>query len=276
MKDWIALDWELLGVVVGVRRLAKKEGPLAQLLLERSSDLEVVGISCLMNDRSGCAYATRDIDIARHAIALENQELGGGATPVQRQQTLRQIGDLLGYPTCCATAFGELARQDDSFVMAHLLENANELGQMHHLLNFLPPLVGPVFHYPCRLDCDETLNAAKFLASERDRLVPGSTTDLARELAHPVLSLDRLDFLVFDGRIKSTNEITYRGYSRANDYIDEMHCSPRFAVFADRLPPTGTIRIDDRTAIVFDDEGREIASFLSEYSRPRILDYSGR
>lgn len=264
-------DVELYGLWRGFRTLAKKEGPDADLLLSRPEALEGSGFHVRRNPRSGSVYVARDEATLSEVIALEDSELQGG-DPVARIHAVERIGQLLGYPDCCARAFAELPRQDDDYVVERLLAD-DPPAPLPWLLDFLPPLAGPVVHFPCRLDCAASHDLASRLAEAWDRDRPGTLARLRDDLAGPVLAAGRLDFLVLDGALESPGVASYRGFRGAGEYRPGMAPTPAFAFFRSELPPEGTLEIEGPLVRARDVSGALRAMFRSPGVRPRLLDY---
>lgn len=121
-------------------------------------------------------YLGRDpVDLAR-ADALERDTLGlaarrgdhGGVDPAADND--REMAALLGYPRCCTEAFvagHQLWTASDASQLAEVAFFAlraarateSAAGRADRRLDFTSPLAGATAarHYPCRLDCPETL-----------------------------------------------------------------------------------------------------------------------
>lgn len=264
-------DIELYGLWRGFRDLAKKEGPDADRLAGETARLQQAGFAVLRNARSGSLYVARDEAAAREALSLEDRELAGG-DPEARRRAIERIGRLLGYADCCAAAFAALPRQDDAHVMEHLLA-PEPPAPLPYLLNFLPPLVGPLIHYPCRLDCPACTEATTRIATAWEADVPGMGDRLRKNLAGPVLVSGRLDFLLLDGRMEGPEVASYRAARGADDFRPGMAPSKAFAAFRDRLPPEGTIEVRGMGALARDRSGEVRAVMHGPGARPRLLDY---
>ncbi len=264
-------DIELYGLWRGFRDLAKKEGPDADRLAREADAIREAGFEVLRNARSGSLYVARNAEVAREALSLEDRELAGG-DPEARRRAIHRIGHLLGYPDCCAEAFAALPRQDDAFVMDRLLA-PEPPASLPWLLDFLPPLVGPVIHYPCRLDCPECLQRATRLVDAWETDVPGTRERLRKDLSGPVLAAGRLDFLVLVGAMDGPERATYRGFRTASDYLPGMHPTDAFAAFLAKLPPEGTIEVRGMGALARDASGAVRAVMHGYGPRPRLLDY---
>jgi len=255
LHDMFVHDIELFGLISGLRPVAKKEGADALRLMAASETLRGDGWFVAMNPRTGCAYLSRDGGRARRLMELENVEFDGG-NPVLRRQTIREIGLALGYPDCCASAFAALPVQDDSSVMdAMFLKSRATRMDLPWQMNFLVPMTGPVFYYPCGFDCQSSLELADRYLAAMDALRPGTSGRMRAVLAHPVVAAGRWDFVVLDGRVMRDGSVAYTSWRKAADYHPVPPSTRDFADFLDALPQAGVIRVDGRDILAGPDDG---------------------
>jgi hypothetical protein len=264
-------DLELFSLLRGHRSLAKREGPDAVPILKATLRLKAIGLEVGYNERSGAAYLGRDPEHIREAILLENRELVGRDSEARRQAITR-LGELLGYPPCCTEAFAALPGQDDPAVLTALLDRTDH-APLDALLNFLPPRTAPVFWFPCRTDCEASLEKARSLLGELERDVPGAGHRIRSALGHPTLVAGRMDFLILDGRIGSSTAIEYKGFAWAGDFDPGIHPTPDFEAFRASLPGKGIVRITDRGLVAENQAGLVTGSLPTTVVPPRILDY---
>ncbi len=249
LREIFINDIELFGLMAGLRPVAKKEGPDAQRLMTMANELAAAGFTVVKNDMTGCAYVSQDADAVARLVELENREFTGG-NPELRAQTIYEIGLMLGYPDCCARAFSRHKMQDDACVMgtfiAAEMAHAASTGTGNVLtlpwqLNFLIPMTGPVFYYPCAADCPASLALANKYFAALESVRPGATEQIKQALAHPVLVAGRWDFVVIDGSVGDDGTINFTSWRTAADYHPVPAPSPQFTKFISDLPRNGVI-----------------------------------
>lgn len=272
LPPFFKADIELLGLVSGLRRAAKKEGPDAIGLMAVADELRAGGWHVEKNDRTGCAYVSADPALVARLIELENREFGGG-DPENRRATIRETGIALGYPECCAEAFAAQPVQDDGSVMKSLMSRARSSDDLPWQLNFLIPMTGPVFYYPCRLDCAASLALAGRYLAAMESARPGAAERLRNILARPMLVAGRWDFVAFDGHVNGDGAISYTGFQTARDFHPVPAPSPAFAAFVSNLPPAGTIRTQDGVATACPAGSDVIGTTLQAHTPVLILNY---
>ena len=272
LPNFFTTDIELLGLVSDLRRAAKKEGPDAVKLMEVADELRAGGWYVERNDRTGCAYVSADPSLIARLIELEDREFGGG-NPEARRATIRETGITLGYPECCARAFAALPVQDDSSVMKSLMSQARPSDDLPWQLNFLIPMAGPVFYYPCRLDCTASLELAGRYLATLEQLHPGSTERMRRVLSRPMLVAGRWDFLALEGRLNDDGAVEYTGWQTARDFHPVPAPSAGFAAFMANLPAAGKIRIEDGVAVACPADSDRVAATLQTPEPVVILNY---
>lgn len=250
-------DIEMFGLLTGLRPVAKKEGPDADRLVDLSSELLLEDFYVLKNERTGCAYVSGDPGIVERLLEMENREFDGGS-PQLRKQTVREIGITLGYPECCATSFGSYRTQDDRSVMASIISKAgNDQGtpiirRIPWLLNFLPPMAGPVFWYPCDLRCRQSEKLAWKYLTEMNRLKPGAGDRMKKDLTGFVLMAGRWDFVMMYGTMSDDGVVHFDSWRCASDFHAVPEPSVDFRKFLDALPVNGRLWLDNGTALAAD------------------------
>jgi hypothetical protein len=167
-------DPELVGLLLGVRRLLKREA-----LGDSSADadtawLEAHGVRVRRVESPDAdgrlvlfgAFDERVLDEAIDAErALWRTDGGSG-------EAASFLGEALGYPPCCVDAHVRVGARDDLTLALALLpsisgEPASPLSQ------WLSAPLALVSHAPCRLDCARTLTLAGALLDDLERRAPG-------------------------------------------------------------------------------------------------------
>ncbi len=265
-------DVELIGLVSGLRRVAKKEGLDADAFMKVADVLRADGWAVERNARLGGVYISRDPARVARLLELENLEFDGGS-PELRRQTVNEIGQLLEYPDCCAAAFADLPVQDDSHVMRMMLDRFEGVGPLPWQLNFLVPMAGPVFYYPCSPDCPASLELARRYLVAMESASPGWVARTRSVLARPMLVAGRWDFLVFDGQASDEHTIEFRGWQAARDFHPVPPPSSDFAAFIADMPRCGTITLRDGIATATDcTTGQTAATFVAK-NGIAVIDY---
>ncbi len=256
LSDHFINDIELFGLAAGLRPVAKKEGRDADEILKISGPMRDIGFLVVRNPETGCVYVSRESDRIDRLMQLENGEFGGG-NPEARMQVIREIGICLGYPDCCATAFARHRMQDDGYVMGCFIEcekavaHGNIVRNIPWQLNFLPPMVSPVFFYPCHARCGQALALADRYIAEMDAVRPGTAAAVKRQLRGVVLATGRWDFVMFDGTIEGSS-INYDSWRPPVSFHPVPLPTAAFSVFMDALPESGRVIPDDPRVIVLE------------------------
>lgn len=136
-------------------------------------------------------YVARTQARASALVSAEERTLPApdASDDAARRAAHRDLGALLGYPSCCIDAFIEQERSPDSELADDFLYARGALartaGPPHRWLN--PLIEGPrarlIEHYPCRYDCRPSLAYAGRVAAELARLAPEPFEELDRRLA---------------------------------------------------------------------------------------------
>lgn len=134
-------------------------------------------------------YISRDKGLARRAAELQAE-----ADP---SLAARQLGELMGYPTCCAGAFSNQADRSNNSRNRYATAARTPPGRWPWELDNLFTMLLPFF--PCRYDCARALEFARGTLAELDKAHPGARGKLERILSRPVLYFSHQELLVFDG-----------------------------------------------------------------------------
>lgn len=192
-------------------------------------------------------YLSRDLDLAQRAARLQAE---GDPTA-----SLREMGELVGYPRCCVAAF---AAQDDRannslnrYYSRARTPAAVEHGSAHWAweLNNLHTMVAPF--YPCTYRCEAALDWARRALAELRRAHLASYDSLYSALRRPVLYFDH------------DHQFVLRGFTVGN--WTEYDSVARFGMGSTSMAPLGAaIALGDR--LCFDD-----AALVVERAGRRVL-----
>lgn len=180
------------------------------------------------------AVVGRDPDRIRRAIELDVRLIGGDAGNFDAGPT-RELGDLLGYPSCCAEAFAIrtplhnrelIGSAADASVRFWARLNISSLRCFHYIA-----------HYPCRFDCP----ASAEIAAAIDEWLLNSRPRQQRR-AFQLLSMPRIYFddrrqIIFDGAA-DRDTIRYRAVHTpyALDR-DQRNVGLEWVFFIDQVAP---------------------------------------
>lgn len=185
------LNIDLFAFRLGVKKLVKVEGTGgAETIASTRAELERRYPDATILSRSGQALGTHDWELfishdpqrAVRALAATRQ-LEIEKDEAHAHELIVELGELLGYPKCCARAFAEAPLA---------LRSSNEwlwLRRRLHAPTELPnPLLHPLLlsHVPCSLECERSLELVETLFS-----VPDQTTLKQLGRAPTILLLDR-------------------------------------------------------------------------------------
>lgn len=128
--------------------------------------------------------------------------------PRWRELTLR-LGQLLGYPDCCAAAFADLGAHEHNLVPVRAA--AGRSLAFHPLLDNLSL---SAFHltawFPCRYDCAASLRLAEVLEGHLARVRPEAHREVRRYLSMPRLYADDRRQILFHGEALEGQRVRYR------------------------------------------------------------------
>lgn len=169
-------DFELLGLWLGTRRVAKRDGLTDEARRARVQWWRSAGLS--VGEVDGVVFGALDEATVHKAVAAQH------ALTHHENSASRDLGDALGYPRCCVDAYLSLGPRDDD---AMLDARPSDVG---------PPengfLIGPLAilsHTPCRAHCPASLRLARRLLRGMDARSPGFETRW-RRVATGVWGLD--------------------------------------------------------------------------------------
>lgn len=184
-------------------------------------------------------YIARDAELARRAAHLQAE--------VDPTAAIREIGALVGYPTCCVEAF---AQQED--------RANNSRNRYHSQARTLPPdgsTVPPwpwelnnlhtmiVPFYPCSYRCEAALTWARSCLEEMTRIHPAFADELHAALAQPVLYFDHDHQLMLNGMYEA-GCVGFRAVSILES------ASPELAKLATVIGRGDRLSFDDRELVV--------------------------
>jgi hypothetical protein len=141
-------------------------------------------------------YLSRDPALARRAAHLQAE--------VDPSEAIRELGELVGYPSCCVEAFAEQEDRANNSLNRYCSWSRTVASQpppsapWPWQLNNLYTVVAPF--YPCTYRCEHALRWSVAALREMEREHPEQTEALRSLLARPVLYFDHDHQLVFDGR----------------------------------------------------------------------------
>jgi len=146
-------------------------------------------------------YIAKDRALAERAAALQ-----ADADP---SSNAVELGELMGYPACCARAFAEQQDRANNTGNRYLAAARTRAAhgwcwQLNELHTKLVPF------YPCHYRCEAATEFADATVAAMDAHAPGTRDRLARALSRPVIYFDHDHQLWFDGRSDGTR-ITYDG-----------------------------------------------------------------
>ncbi|MCB9572040.1 MAG: DUF483 domain-containing protein [Kofleriaceae bacterium] len=127
-------------------------------------------------------YVARDPVLARRAAALQ-----ADADPSHH---LRELGDLLGYPTCCVDAFARQADRAHNTLNRYLAASRTAPGDAPWPWPLNELHVRLIPFYPCSYRCPAALRFAVATVAALDDAHPGAAAALRAALARPVVYLD--------------------------------------------------------------------------------------
>ncbi len=136
-------------------------------------------------------YLSRDPELARRAAYLQAE--------VDPSKALREIGELVGYPSCCVEAFAAQDDRSNNSLNRYLSwsRTAPQAAAWPWQLNNLHTMVAPF--YPCSYRCSAALAWAAAALDELDKAYPRAVGALRRALGQPLLYFDHERQVVFDG-----------------------------------------------------------------------------
>ncbi len=123
-------------------------------------------------------YLSKDEGLARRAAALQ-----AGADPTR---SMRELGELLGYPACCVDAFAAQGdRANNTANRYATFTRTDSPGPWPWELNNFAHML--LAFFPCRYDCPRAVAVARAALAELERAHPGAGAALKRQLTGTVL-----------------------------------------------------------------------------------------
>lgn len=186
-------------------------------------------------------YLSRDPALAARAARLQ--------TEGDPSASLRELGDLMGYPPCCVEAFAAQADRHNNtqnrYATAARTAAASpwpwELANLHTML---------IPCYPCSYACAAARDLARSALAAMDAAHPGKREALRAALARPALYFDHERQIVLHGEARG-DTVRYAGVS-----VPEGTAAG-FASFAGALGLGDELTLDD-AALVVRAGGREV------------------
>lgn len=184
-------------------------------------------------------YLGRDPEQVRRAVYLQSE--------VDPSAALRELGVLVGYPTCCVDAF---ARQDDRannsrnryFTWARTVRpDGSTVYPWPWELNNLHTMLVPF--YPCSYHCEAALAWARAVIVEMQRSNPLLPQQAKAALARPVLYFDHDHQMSFEGNA------TAGGVEYRQVYLPRR-LSSAFERLASAIALGNRLLLDDETLTV--------------------------
>jgi hypothetical protein len=155
---------------------------------------------------------------------------------------VRELGALMGYPACCTAAFAALSsrRNNAALVYATAARTRALAAEFHPLLN--QPVARLAPFTPCSFGCRRAIGWAERVLTA---LAPELAAGARRALARPVLYLDELRAIVFEGARADDASVTFsaaRWLPREEPGADETSRHAR-ALFGWALAGAGRLRL---------------------------------
>lgn len=178
----------------GATVVVAREAP-SQVAVEGATGRRLYGGAA--GERSAHVFVSRNPELAARAAKLweEGSSKNAGA-----------IGELMGYPRCCAQAFVALAERGNNAALVYVTDGRTRaLGGTHHfVLNVAVRRLVPFT--PCTFGCVRAVPWAERVLSRLPRTV---AEPLARSLSRPVLYFDEARAIAFAGAKKTSNGLSF-------------------------------------------------------------------
>ncbi len=205
-------------------------------------------------------FLSRDEAAIPLLIEMERLERRGGN---QRRKAIIRSGEILGYPSCCVSAFANLRRQDDEAVLDTYRASLGPAIDAAPIFNIFPPMVSPITWYPCSFQCSASLAQAGEVATEMQALDKKLTAQLAH-LEGITLVFERFLFVHLHGATKVEGKLEYRAASDTLSWTrDPLFVeSSRLWAFrrnvTEQLASAGSLRLE-RGGIELQSQGGDVA-----------------
>lgn len=164
------------------------------------------------------AYAGRSQNAIDEALELEDKILEFG-THQDRTELALNIGKLLGYPQCCREHFAGFEKGNSNRVaIEKALQNSERLDPLLNNISFLN------FHYigwyPCRYDCQSSLDIAGQLDSHLKATFPEKQKNVRKILSMPRLYLDEQRQVIFVSDTTKENVVRYQDVLTPSQFVN--------------------------------------------------------
>ncbi len=202
----LIFDRELEGIEAGLKKVALKEGVLAGQAEQYACIYRAMGFSSAVASLQGAGLDNGDgavDDSQSHAIVAVASDDACLAEALRlnmaihdsrdgREQAIRRMGELLGYPTCCVAAFAADDDQSDNLALERrpFLRAPDKV--LNPLNNRLAMNASLISHHLCTPDCAESALHAKALLERVESVSPSTAHWMRDRLAGDrlVLSYD--------------------------------------------------------------------------------------
>jgi len=195
-------------------------------------------------------YLSHDADLARRAAYLQAE--------VDPTAAMREIGELVGYPSCCVEAFASQADRSNNSLNRYYSwsRTVASAGRWPWQLNNLHTMIAPF--YPCTYGCSEALAWARAVLAEMAKVYPEAVEQLRDVLLRPVLYFDHDHQLILEptaaGEV-SGEAVDYRAVAVSGS------ASRAFAGFAETLRAGNRLFLDG-TTLRIERDGSVVARFV--------------
>ena len=245
-----AYDHEMAQLELGIRRIVKREFcSAAELLLAQSKGWHVApaeGNYGLAADSADLVHGSgqqRTVFIGdeasvERACALELIERQGHGEV--RHNAIRELGALLGYPSCCTEAYLAQTEQSENASFQRLFHVGPTVGGLAGN-NFFVLSHALISHFPCSMTCSASAKVAHLSWAHLADHDPNNARLLAHLLSLPIVVWDRYRFLIAhpDGEMIMPHQIEgdtrLLGHPLLADFVKERD---------DNAPPSGGVRFE--------------------------------
>ncbi len=193
-------------------------------------------------------YLSHDATLARRAAHLQSE--------VDPSDAIRELGELVGYPSCCVAAFAEQDDRANNSLNRYyswrrtMARHRDDTTAWPWQLNNLFTVVAPF--YPCTYRCEHALDWSSKALEEMSRQYPAESRALGAVLSRPVLYFDHDHQIALHGRWDSDGAV-YDGVSVP------APATGRFAALV-RLIATGRrLYLEDALLRVESDSGTSVS-----------------
>ncbi|MBX3026409.1 hypothetical protein KF840_15985 [bacterium] len=177
LRPW---DVELTALAAGLRTVVKLDSlpgglvePLRRTAEERGLRSELVAPPAGGAAESAVAtlFVAREAEALRDVRSLEAL-LRRGGDDADTAAAVRRMGELLGYPRCCAARFARIVGQNDTTLAWALLPGVPH-APASPLVQWLQPGLALLSHAPCDLGCAASVALGGRILQAVERAEPG-------------------------------------------------------------------------------------------------------